>query len=391
MAERKLILHVSGDFPDTIEEAKTKVIRQLVDLTADRLDHHIVSINRTDPPAAQLLSEVVTRVPLRVDADSFEYGTNLIYHAYGRGLFHRRKLHQLGDWLVDHIRQMPRQPDLIIGHKLAFEGIAVRRAAQELEIPYGLSIQGDSDTKVLDLRPDLGTELNAVLQGARVIFPFSPWAWSGVTNKLGVPGGKCVMLPCPTDLDQPLAPSAGGNGLLSVFHLASHDRKNLGGMARAIALLEKSGRSPDLNIIGGGSSAQQAECEAIVRGRPSIRLLGARDRNEVRAAMSAATAFVLPSRRETFGLVFTEALFAGLPVIYPKGTAIDGYFDGHSFALPVNASDPASIADAMQEAIQREDELKAALSDWHHSSHAKQFQRPSIAANFAAGLIHAAG
>jgi glycosyltransferase involved in cell wall biosynthesis len=107
--------------------------------------------------------------------------------------------------------------------------------------------------------------------------------------------------------------------------------------------------------------------------------------------MNAATAFVLPSRRETFGLVFTEALFAGLPVIYPKGTAIDGYFDGHSFALPVNASDPASIADAMQEAIQREEELKAALSDWQRSSHAKQFQRPSIAANFAAGLIHAAG
>ena len=42
---------------------------------------------------------------------------------------------------------MPERPDLIVGHKLTIEGIAVRRAAEALRTPYALALQGGTDQK----------------------------------------------------------------------------------------------------------------------------------------------------------------------------------------------------------------------------------------------------
>lgn len=392
VGERLRILHVSGDFPDPVEPFKTQAIRNLIDLTADRFDHEVVSINRVSPGGAGPLWEAVRARPLRVETEKFEYGIALRYVAPGRGLRHRTKLRQLGDWLADHIRDMPHAPDLIMGHKLAIEGIAVRTAAQACGIPYGLSIQGDSDTKIMDARRDLTGELRAVLHGASVVFPFAPWAWTRVTERLGAPPETPrIMLPCPTDLDQPIKPQSSGNGLLSVFHLKSYRRKNLAGLARAMSLIE-AGESepPKLAVIGGGEPNVRAVCEKIVARSSSITLEGSKDRDDVRATMNSSIAFVLPSLRESFGLVFVEALFAGLPVIYPRGTSVDGYFDGAAFALPVNARDPHSIAAAIRHAVENETRMKEALAEWQQSDDACRFQRTHIGDQFALGLQRAA-
>lgn len=107
--------------------------------------------------------------------------------------------------------------------------------------------------------------------------------------------------------------------------------------------------------------------------------------------MRRATALVMPSFRESFGLVFIEALFAGIPVIYPKGTAIDGYFDGLPFAISVDAHDPGAIAAAMRQVRAEEAELKAALRQWQQSEASQAFTRPRIGRTFAEGLRQALG
>jgi glycosyltransferase involved in cell wall biosynthesis len=102
--------------------------------------------------------------------------------------------------------------------------------------------------------------------------------------------------------------------------------------------------------------------------------------------MNRATGLVLPSLRESFGLVFIEALFAGLPIIYPKGAAVDGYFDNCSFAIAVDARDPEAIAAAIERLVRDEAKLKADLLAWQNSAEARRFTPGAIARAFTDGL-----
>lgn len=50
-------------------------------------------------------------------------------------------------------------------------------------------------------------------------------------------------------------------------------------------------------------------------------------KKQLREAFSISDIFVMPSKPETFGLVYVEALSQGLPILYAKGEGFDGYFD----------------------------------------------------------------
>lgn len=385
------ILHVSADFPDPIDGGKTKVIRSLLEMTAHEFSHRVISINRISPDSAALLGAVVRGFgspTLVTRSEPFEWGTALAYHAPGRGLFHKSMLVQLGDRIAQSISEGER-PDLIVGHKLTVEGIAVMRAAQKLGLPYAITIQGDTDTKILSARPDLRSVCRQVLLGASQVTAFAPWALEAVEAKLGKRSGPVSVVPCPTEIDTPRPPVTGGNGLLSVFHLKSHARKNLSAMAEALRLLSADGQPQQLAVCGGGSDADLAAAREAAGNAPGLVFEGPLDREAVPARMNAATGFVLPSRRETFGLVFIEALFAGLPVIYPAGQAVSGYFDGCPFAIPVPPGDPRALADAMARLTREETAMKAALAQWQQSAGAQRFMRPAIARDYAAGLAQA--
>ncbi|MFM2371325.1 MAG: hypothetical protein RIS85_1056 [Pseudomonadota bacterium] len=382
------VLHLSGDFPDPIDSFKTPVIRSLLDLTASEFSHRVVSINRKSPSLPTLLADTVKglgRPGLAVSSQQFDRGVALQYGAPGRGLFHATMLRQLGDWLAESIAQGER-PDLLVGHKLAIEGIAIQRAASALNLPYALSIQGDTDTKILSARPDLTRTLAKAFHEADVVFPFSPWALKAVEAKLGRRQGPTILLPCPTDLDTPVMPTAGGEGLVTVFHLKNYKRKNLPAMVDAMKQLEAAGLSPKLTVVGGGNAQERQRCQSLANGLNGITFAGPQDRAAVRQTMARAKGFVMPSLRESFGLVFIEALFAGLPIIYPAGTAVDGFLDGLPFALRVDARDPAALAAAMRKLIEDEQPLKAALAHWLASDECRRFTRPDIGRQFARGL-----
>lgn len=382
------IVHVSADFPDPADEAKTPVIRSLLELTRDGFHHHVISINRRTPNAAELIRSLPRPGGgwrPAVACTPFPYGISAVYGAPPMGILHAVMLRGLGDWLADEISRGGK-PDLIVGHKLAFEGIAVRRAATRLGIPFAITIQGNSDCRVLEARPDLRAELGRVFHDAAAVTAFAPWALARVEAACGKRSGPTFTLPCPTDLDTPLAPVAGGRGLISVFHLRNHKTKNLRRMALATQHPDAGESGIELGIVGGGSDADLAQCRALAGSAGSVIFEGPLDRAPLHARMNQAAGLVMPSLRESFGLVFIEALFAGIPVIYPAGAAIDGYFDNAPFAISVDARSVADIARAMRRMIDHEHEMKAALREWQAGAHARQFTRPAIAATFARAL-----
>lgn len=385
------IVHVSADFPDVVDAAKTPVIRTLAELTRDGFDHRVISLNRRSPGAVAFGIDLLrsgARPSPGVEAQPFAWGQALTYTAPARGIYHLTMLRRLGDWLADELaREAPGSPcDLLVGHKLTIEGVVVRRAAERLGLPYALSLQGNTDSRILRARPDAQRAFAEIYHDAQVVMPFAPWAQRAVEERLGRRTGPVELLPCPTDLDRPVPPRTGGNGLITAFHLRHRKLKNLDGLLAAMRRLQGLGRAPALDILGGGTAEELAACRALAKGLPDVRFTGPMGREELRRRMNEATGFVLPSRRESFGLVFVEALFAGLPIAYPAGAAVDGYFDGMPFALRVDARHPAAIAEAMMRLVADEARLKAELADWQGSLHARRFMRTDVANAFARSL-----
>lgn len=386
-AARPRILHVSADFPDPIAPDKTTAIRSLLELTRDDFRHRVISINRRPPGG---MGGLFPRADKAATFADFEWGECLTYSAPGRGLFHRGHLLRLAEAIAERLRDAP-LPDLIVGHKLTVEGIVVQRLSELIGVPFTITIQGNTDAKIVAARPDLAPRFRSILRETRGVTAFAPWSIEALEARLGTIASPVTLIPCPTELDAPLAPQAGGNGLLSVFHLHGHANKNLAGMARALRILAKAGEGQALAICGGGSEADLAAARRSAGDAPGLTFEGPLAREAVAVRMNSATAFVLPSRRESFGLVFIEALFAGLPIIYPRGMAVSGWFDNCPFAIPVPPRDPAAIADAMAFAVREETRLKAALLDWQVSRAAERFRRPGIAAAYGAALQAACG
>ena len=63
--------------------------------------------------------------------------------------------------------------------------------------------------------------------------------------------------------------------------------------------------------------------------------------------MRASDIFVMPSRYDTFGLVYVEAMTQGLPIIYSKGQGFDGQEPDGEIGMAVRYDSPEEIADAI--------------------------------------------
>jgi glycosyltransferase involved in cell wall biosynthesis len=69
------------------------------------------------------------------------------------------------------------------------------------------------------------------------------------------------------------------------------------------------------------------------------------DKNLLKEKYQWADVFVMPSFRESFGLVYAEALSQGTPVIYTKGQGFDGWVEEGVCGYGVDPNDPLDIAD----------------------------------------------
>jgi glycosyltransferase involved in cell wall biosynthesis len=197
-------------------------------------------------------------------------------------------------------------------------------------------------------------------------------------------------IPCPIRLDQPIQPVARGAALVSAFHLRNYRNKNLARIVAAFRVAKRRDASLTLRIVGGGDASDLSHVGRIVAPEPAITLVGAVPNSAMPQVLNNAAGFVMPSLSESFGMVFLEALFCGCPIIYPTGRAVDGYFNRSTFAIAVDPRDPAAIAEAMLQVVQREVELKHDLARWQMSGEAQQFQRKTIAATFASAIHRAA-
>lgn len=140
-------------------------------------------------------------------------------------------------------------------------------------------------------------------------------------------------------------------------------RKGYDLLLRAAGELCRRGYDLTLTVFGDGPERETleklAETEGI-RGRVDFR--GQCTRKELGDAYAQMDAFVLASRRETFGVVYIEAMAVGLPVIATRcGGPEDFVTEENGILIPVDDED--ALTGAMEHMmLRREDYDSAAIS-----------------------------
>src|SRR5690606_36244129 len=108
-------------------------------------------------------------------------------------------------------------------------------------------------------------------------------------------------------------------------------------------------------------AALAALADDVAPGR--VRFLGSLANTEIQRRFNASTAFALVSHRESYGMVFAEALLAGAPCLIPRGRAIDGYFAEGSAVLSADPKDEAKITRGLVRLVREEHEFKSRLAE----------------------------
>ena len=106
--------------------------------------------------------------------------------------------------------------------------------------------------------------------------------------------------------------------------------KNKNVMRLAEAVLALKPEIPDIHLdLVGGSGTQEPQVMAFVQQHPdTLAYLGEiYDKEKLQQVYDENSIFAMPSKTETFGLVYVEALSQGLSVLYTKGEGIDGLFE----------------------------------------------------------------
>jgi glycosyltransferase involved in cell wall biosynthesis len=365
------ILHISADFPDPLAPAKTRAVANLLALAPEH-EHRVWSINR---------------VGWRHGIHALDFGEGHRAVAYGappRGVRLAGGLARLADFILEDAARAGVAPDAVHAHKLSVEGLVGARVAQALGVPLLVSSQGNSDLKIIGARPDLRPRWRRIWRAAAAVFPFAPWTADGLARLLGPREGPVACLPCPTPEDRLLPPRETGPVMRTAFHLAGHVNKRAVPLMRAVAAAAR--EVPDLRLEiagGGGAEAFATLSEAAARIAPGrARLLGPRPHGEMPALFNASAACPMPSRRESYGMALAEALMAGCPVLWPRGAAIDGYFEDGSVGLAVDASDDAALAAGLARLARDEAAFKARLARMQETGGLAVLQRDAIAATY---------
>jgi glycosyltransferase involved in cell wall biosynthesis len=377
------VLHLSADYPDPLAPGKTRAVSNLLELTRDAAEHRVYSLNRVG-------WRLGTRA-LGFDDAAGAGHRAVAYGAPGRGILLRARLEALADWILADMARDGFVPDAVHAHKLSVEGIAGLKITQALGAPLLISIQGNSDLKILGARPDLRRLWRRIWREAAAVFPFAPWAARGVEGLLGPREGPVVPLPVPGPADARMAPRVVGPLIRSAFHLAAAANKN------AAALIRATGRAgaqvPDLalEIVGGGDAgafaALAAEADRAAPGR--VRFAGPAAHGTVQQIFNASGGFALVSHRESFGMVFAEALLAGAPCLIPRGRAIDGWFEEGGVVLAADPKDEGEIAEGLVRLAREEAALKARLAALGEAGGLDFLRRDAIAATYRAVLAGA--
>lgn len=377
----KTVLHITCDFPDPIVGAKTRGVLNFVENTPG-FRHVVYSLNRAN------WKHNIVALPFGADRVAVAYG------APPKGLFLETRLRKLAAWIGQDLADKGIAPDLIHAHKLTVDGLVAHDLHRALGVPYICSIWGDTDLKIIAGRPDLARRWRAILADAARVLPVAPWTTDRFCRDHGLDRGKVELLLPIVQHERFTPPTlAPEPRLVTLFNLDAYRRKNLPGLVRAVVDAAKIHPGLTLDIYGSGSAASLCDIDAMIRAagaQARVRLMGRLPDDAFEQTLNGYTAFVMPTARETFGMVFVEALFCGLPVLYTRSWSIDGLFPAERIGYAWDGASPGDITAGLLHLIANEASLKRSLVGLAETGAFDKLKRAAILSGYAKVLTECA-
>jgi glycosyltransferase involved in cell wall biosynthesis len=219
----------------------------------------------------------------------------------------------------------------------------------------------------------------AVLSASVSVVTTSEWARSLLLEHYSVPADRIHVVAPGVEAADPAPGTATGGALLSVAAVIPGKGHDL--LVDALATLN--GHRWQCSCVGTVerdpafvASLRRRAFDAGVNGR--LRFPGPLPEHDLARSYGAADLLVLPSRSETYGMVVTEALARGLPVVAADvggvPEAMGHGADGTRPGVLVPPEDPAALGDALRAWLRDPDlrrrlrraacERRESLTDW---------------------------
>lgn len=340
---RKLrILHLTGDYPDPVRQPTTKAIKNTID-RLPQFEHLVISMDRTANPMKSHWTDCGTIGAAHVIAHG-QWGL-----PFGIGLY---TSFYLTAWRIyQKLKTANWRPDIIHAHRLTFDGIAARLLAHWWDVPFVVSVRGEVESKVFRFKPLYRRLMRRIIEEAKAVYYVSLWYRRDLRHYTGITADKERSLPnIVLNTSPKIKPVKATKGFVSIFNFAIYKKKGLTRLLPAFkqALLEN--QDMTLDLIGPGSADDHEVVSRLVARHnleDHVTIIGQIEHSDLVERLSSYRALVLPSHNETFGMVYTEALFAGVPVLYSAQTGIDGYLDAVDVGVRVDPKNIAEIASGL--------------------------------------------
>jgi glycosyltransferase involved in cell wall biosynthesis len=293
-----------------------------------------------------------------VALDGLVRGLDALGHsATVRPLTARTRFHTLDRWLYNlRVALRPRPADVTVG--LDLDGFLWARRRRG---PFVVMLKGIIADELRNERGWVRALLSVqarweclnTARADRVVVP-SRYSASVAREVYGIPDAKLAIVPEPIDLADwrrrfagAAGPRAGRPTILSVARM--YPRKRLEDLLHAAAILRARIPAAQIRIVGEGpESARLRVLHRELRLDDTVVLLGEVSRSRLAVEYTIAHCFCLPTVQEGFGLVFAEAMAAGLPVVACRAAAVPEIVEDGRTGLLVAQRNPAELAHALE-------------------------------------------
>jgi glycosyltransferase involved in cell wall biosynthesis len=282
----------------------------------------------------------------------------------------RTHFHTLDRWLYNaRVAVSPPAADVVVGVDLdGFMWAGHPRTARFVVALKGIIADELQNERGL-VRTLLGVQarwerLNTE-RAERVVVP-SRYSAAIAHEVYDVPAERLAVVPEPIDLAEwrrrfaAVAPAAPGPPtVLSVARM--YPRKRLDDLLRAAAILRDRIPPVRFRIVGGGPESDRLHALHATLGLgETVTFLGDISRQALAVEYVRAHCFCLPTVQEGFGIVFAEAMAAGLPVVACRAAAVPEIVEDRRTGLLVNRESPEELAMAL-ETLLMNDGLRSGL------------------------------